>query len=58
MEDLHIRHSKPNYEWLKESIKQADMIFRCPPDCKAPCHTSSDTIYFGLRFISSYIFDK
>lgn len=24
MENLHIRHSKPNYEWLKESIKQAE----------------------------------
>lgn len=24
MENLHIRESKANYEWLKESIKQAD----------------------------------
>lgn len=24
MENLHIRNSKANYEWLKESIKQAE----------------------------------
>lgn len=24
MENLHIRNSKVNYEWLKESIKQAE----------------------------------
>lgn len=24
MENLHIRESKANYEWLKESIKQAE----------------------------------
>lgn len=24
MENLHIRESKTNYEWLKESIKQAE----------------------------------
>ncbi len=33
MEDLHIRQSKTNYEWLKESIKQAEegkLIFKVP----------------------------
>ena len=24
MENLHIRESKANYEWIKESIKQAE----------------------------------
>jgi len=24
MENLHIRESKANYEWLKESVKQAE----------------------------------